>query len=557
MSYKVYAGVQTGVDVWETKTCIYDPTDYTDTKKLISPTLTREVGKAGSLEFTLPLGNVAHSALQKMRTTVSVEQDGARIWEGRPMSHEQDFMLRQKVFCEGELAYLNDSSVAPYTAKDVTIKQFLSFLLENHTGMVDAYKAFTCGNVGFPSTSVVVPELHNCVMKLDHMAGTPDSDGDYMYEYGLYTSSGVQLVSQYEVGFSDDDTAPDPSAYRWTLNVKYEASSIDGQIWRTGEGLFSVSVNVALSLDGDGQTHEATQRTVTPDITCATHSKSFPPETEYNLKDTVSKKWKIEKQGDGYAVLFNGVALPDSSVVRYDSAPRYTFGDGQNFGVTWDVIQNELVDVYGGYLIVRHENGARYLDYVREVQEKNGQPIAFGTNLLDLNSYVKAEDIVTRVIAVGKKKSGWFLWRHESTITATANDTAAQKLFGIITRIIVIDGTASTTQSLLDAANAELSKNLRYLDGITVKAVDLKDAGVDIARLGFGKMTHIYSSPHGVNTWLLCSKIVEPLDAQDKKEFTLGIDFSSVSDLQALSARKASDAYDLSRSLKGYASAKG
>lgn len=557
MSYKVYAGVQTGVDVWETKACIYDPADYTDTKKLISPTLTREVGKAGSLEFTLPLGNVAHSALQKMRTTVSVEQDGARIWEGRPMSHEQDFMLRQKVFCEGELAYLNDSSVAPYTAKDVTIKQFLSFLLENHTGMVDAYKAFTCGNVGFPSTSVVVPELHNCVMKLDHMAGTPDSDGDYMYEYGLYTSSGVQLVSQYEVGFSDDDTAPDPSAYRWTLNVKHEASSIDGYIWRTGEGLFSVSVNVALSLDGDGQTHEATQRTVTPDITCATHSKSFPPETEYDLKDTVSKKWKIEKQGDGYAVLFNGATLPDSSVVRYDSAPRYTFGDGQNFGVTWDVIQNELVDVYGGYLIVRHENGARYLDYVREVQEKNGQPIAFGTNLLDLNSYVKAEDIVTRVIAVGKKKSGWFLWRHESTITATANDTAAQKLFGIITRIIVIDGTASTAQSLLDAANAELSKNLRYLDGITVKAVDLKDAGVDIARLGFGKMTHIYSSPHGVNTWLLCSKLVEPLDAPDKKEFTLGIDFSSVSDLQALSARKASDAYDLSRSLKGYASAKG
>lgn len=557
MSYKVYAGVQTGVDVWETKACIYDPADYTDTKKLISPTLTREVSKAGSLEFTLPLGNVAHSALQKMRTTVSVEQDGVRIWEGRPMSHEQDFMLRQKVFCEGELAYLNDSSAAPYTAKDVTIKQFLSFLLENHTGMVDAYKAFTCGNVGFPSTSVVVPELHNCVMKLDYMAGTPDSNGDYRYEYGLYTSSGVQLVSQYEAGYSDDDTAPDPSAYRWTLNVKYEASSIDGYIWRTGEGLFSVSVNVALSLDGDGQTHEATQRTVTPDITCATHSKSFPPETEYDLKDTVSKKWKIEKQGDGYAVLFNGAALPDSSVVRYDSAPRYTFGDGQNFGVTWDVIQNELVEVYGGYLIVRHENGARYLDYVREVQEKNGQPIAFGTNLLDLNSYVKAEDIVTRVIAVGKKKSGWFLWRHESTITATANDTAAQKLFGIITRIIVIDGTASTTQSLLDAANAELSKNLRYLDGITVKAVDLKDAGVDIARLGFGKMTHIYSSPHGVNTWLLCSKIVEPLDAPEKKEFTLGIDFSSVSDLQALSARKASDAYDLSRSLKGYASAKG
>lgn len=553
MSYKIYAGVQSAVDVWTTKACIYDPGDQSGTKKLVSPTLTRSVGKAGSLEFTIPLGNVAHSALQKLRMTVSVEQDDAEIWQGRVMSHEQDFMLRQKVYCEGELAYLNDSSVAPYTAKDVTIKQFLSFLLENHTGMVDAYKSFVCGNVGFPSTSVVVPELHNCVMKLEYMAGTPDSDGDYRYEYGLYTSSGVQLVSQYEVGYSDDDTAPDPSAYSWTLNEKHADSSINGYIWRTGNGLFSVSVNVALPLDGDGQTHEATQRTVTPDITCATHSKSLPPETEYDLKDTVSKNWKIEKKGDGYAVLFNGAALPDSSVVRYDSAPRYTFGDGRNFGVTWDVIQKELVDVYGGYLIVRHENGARYLDYVQEVQEKNGQPIAFGTNLLDLSSYVKAEDIVTRVIAVGKKKSGWFLWKHESTITATANDTAAQKLFGIITRIIVIDGTASTVQSLRNAADEELSKNLRYVDGLTIKAVDLRDAGIDISRLGFAKQTHIYSAPHGVDTWLLCTKLVEPLDAPDKKEFTFGAEFSSISDLQALSARKASDAYDLSRALKGYA----
>ena len=121
----------------------------------------------------------------------------------------------------------------------------------------------------------------------------------------------------------------------------------------------------------------------------------------------------------------------------------------------------------------------------------------------------------------------------------------------------VIDGTESTAQSLQDAADEELANNLRYLDGITVKAVDLKDAGIDIDRIGFCRMTHIYSRPHGVDTWLLCSKLVEPLDAPDKKEFTLGVEFSSISDLQALSARKAGDAYDLSRTLKGYVSAKG
>lgn len=48
---------------------------------------------------------------------------------------------------------------------------------------------------------------------------------------------------------------------------------------------------------------------------------------------------------------------------------------------------------------------ARYLDYVQDATERNVQGITFGTNLLDLTSYVKAEDIVTRVIAIGKKKA--------------------------------------------------------------------------------------------------------------------------------------------------------
>ena len=86
---------------------------------------------------------------------------------------------------------------------------------------------------------------------------------------------------------------------------------------------------------------------------------------------------------------------------------------------------------------------------------------------------------------------------------------------------------------------------------MTVKAVDLKDAGIDIERIAVGKQTHIFSAAHGVDTWLLCSKLVEPLDAPDKKEFTIGTEFSSLSDLQSLTARKASDAYDLSRALKG------
>ena len=159
MSYKVYAGVQTDVDTWETKVCIHDISDITDTKKLISPTLTREVGKAGSLEFTLPLGNVAHSTLQKLMTVVEVQQgdkqkDGKeiwrQIWQGRVMSHEQDFLMRQKIHCEGELAYLNDSGIAPYTAKNVSFSQFLEWIHDNHNAQVDAIRRLFPKSRGHP-----------------------------------------------------------------------------------------------------------------------------------------------------------------------------------------------------------------------------------------------------------------------------------------------------------------------------------------------------------------------------------------------------------------------
>lgn len=551
MSYKVYAGVQTDVDTWETKVCIHDISDITDTKKLISPTLTREVGKAGSFEFTMPLGNVAHSALQKLRTTVEVEQDGVSIWQGRPMSHEQDFLLRQKVYCEGELAYLNDTDVLPYTAKYVTIRQFLDFLCKNHTSLTDSYKSFRIGNVTVKEQKRYVPVAEKCYMKLDYAAGSPDSNGDYYQEWGLYSQNGNRLEKSFSYIYSDYEDVQTPPEKSWKLNeIKTRKGYL---IWRTGDNQFALRRN---AVSQGSKTYDAEQTIVTPSITTPIETYNFDATIKVVKKDTESKTYSIKTEKDGTVnVYVNGVKSADYTPQLVEEL--HDFGDGKNYGKTWDTLQDELVEKYGGYLIVRHSNGIRYLDYLSQITEKNPQPIAFGTNLLDLTSYVKAEDIVTRVVAVGKQTSGWFIWETTKTITATANDLTAQKLFGIITRVIVVDGKASTLQSLQDAADEELANNLRYLDGITVKAVDLKDAGIDTGRIGFGKMTHIYSGPHGVDTWLLCSKLVEPLDTPDKKEFTLGVEFSSISDLQALSARKAGYAYDLSRALKGYAVAKG
>ena len=547
MSYKIYAGTQSGVDTWVTKACIYDPGDITDTKKLISPTLTREVGKAGSLEFTLPLGNVAHSALQKLMTVVEVQQDDKQIWQGRVMSHEQDFLVRQKVYCEGEMAYFNDSGAAPYSASNVSFSQFLEWVCANHNAQVDAFKAFTPGKVQM-DTPMVVPYIDGIQVEKVGQHDDDHENGDYdrYYHYAIKDPISGENLFYEEIEYHHT-AAP----LSWPLN---EERILNGKsVSRIGDNSFRVRYPVAYA---DDKTWNASVSVAHAHVSCPTCDKDFGTYSIYDItKGTESSTYKITEKGGSYSLAINGKT--DSRFAFDTKEPTYSFGDGKNYGKTLDILQSELTDKYDGYLMVRHGTDAdghprRYLDYLQKITDKNPQTIAFGVNMLDLDSYTKAEDICTRVIAFGTKtEKTWPFVDIQSIISQTANDFKAQKIYGIITKVVRAEGNYNNDQSVLNAAEEELAKNLRYLNGMTVKAVDLKDAGIDIDRITIGKQTHIFSAAHGVDTWLLCSKLVEQLDAPDKKEFTIGTEFSSLSDLQSLTAHKASDAYDLSRALKG------
>ena len=535
MSYKVYAGTQTAVGVWDTKACIYDPTGEdlrTTATLLISPTLTREAGKAGSFEFTLPLGNVAHSALQKLKTIVEVEQDGTPIWRGRVMSHDMDFYLRQKVYCEGELAYLNDTALTPYRYPNISIREFLENVIRNHNSQTDKYKAFTVGDVTVFANGPQEP-FQTVYMSGCRPMHHRDSDGDN--EYWLEDADKRWICDTNGVTF--------PAGEYINRDNAICVISYDG-IYQ-GYQLYTVERNIAYK---NGSFYA---------VTVTAHGSKYI----YELGTTPLTNWRL---GDDGAIQSGNSSTGSWSTCTgyylhdFDTSTNeaLSFGDGKNFGTTWDILQSELTDVYGGYFAVRYSDDGktRYLDYLdgEGITDENPQTIEFGVNMLDLNNYVKADNIVTRVIAVGYQKKGWWIFKSTKTIQETANDRAAQSVYGIITRVIVIDGKSITRQKLLDAANEELRKNLRYYDGIEVSAIDLHDAGINTERLSWMKKTRIISKPHGIDTPLVLTKIVEPLDAPDKKKFTFGTSFYSISDLQALSSHKASMAYSIALSSMGY-----
>jgi phage minor structural protein len=132
--------------VWVDGECIYSPVITDIDYKIISPVLTVELNKAGSFEFILPQGNRGYSSIQKMKSLVTIREDGSDIWWGRVTDDQKDYFNRKHVYCEGILAYLMDSIVRPYDHQDDLPVLFRKFI-NDHNSHVDQDKRFTIESI--------------------------------------------------------------------------------------------------------------------------------------------------------------------------------------------------------------------------------------------------------------------------------------------------------------------------------------------------------------------------------------------------------------------------
>lgn len=134
---------------------MYAPTLIESGYVVTSPKLTKEVNKAGSLEFTLPSTNPAYSNYSKMKSLLTVEEDETEIWRGRVSSDERDFYSNKTVFAEGELAFLNDVPYPPYdhSSNGVTVQSYLSKLLTYYNNHCSSYRKILLGTINGAESS--------------------------------------------------------------------------------------------------------------------------------------------------------------------------------------------------------------------------------------------------------------------------------------------------------------------------------------------------------------------------------------------------------------------
>lgn len=236
---------------------------------------------------------------------------------------------------------------------------------------------------------------------------------------------------------------------------------------------------------------------------------------------------------------------------RVDASKQFTVGtisvssadekitvEGDSYATTMDAITEQLLDVYGGYLITRGSGNTRYIDWVETSGANSTQAIEFGTNLLDVTEYISGEDVFTVLIPTGKR-----LTDDEGNFTGYVNiasinggkdyiqnDTAVS-LFGRIETSENWNDVEDASQ-LKSIAEAYLEKCIELAVTLTVKAVDLNLLDVRYEPIRLGDWVRVMSPSHKLDTWFQCTKIVYDLIDPEKTEYVFGVEYSSFTDRQ-------------------------
>lgn len=123
-------------------------------KTVFDPELHLELNTAGSLTFTVPETNASYDKIKKLKSTITVRRDNADIWRGRVLTTDRDFLNRKTFTCEGDLAFLNDVILRPFSYTG-TLEGYLRFVLGKYNAVCDRRRRFELGDVTVIDTSDV------------------------------------------------------------------------------------------------------------------------------------------------------------------------------------------------------------------------------------------------------------------------------------------------------------------------------------------------------------------------------------------------------------------
>lgn len=215
-------------------------------------------------------------------------------------------------------------------------------------------------------------------------------DGYVLHDSNLEQFTLINPVLTVELNKSGEFTFQIANNHVYYDKIINKKSCID--IYHDGEWLWSgrpIGINTALKL----------VKTVTCEGELSYLHDSNQRIAEYHdmsVKDyfttLINKHNAMVDESKQFTV--GNVTVTDSN----DSLYRFS-----NYEDTFDTIQDKLIDRLGGYVLTRHVDGVRYIDYVESYPYITNQIIEIGSNIIDLSLEESSADTISALIPLGKK----------------------------------------------------------------------------------------------------------------------------------------------------------
>ena len=212
-----------------------------------------------------------------------------------------------------------------------------------------------------------------------------------------------------------------------------------------------------------------------------------------------------------------------------DNEDRYL-----NYEKTFDSINKNLIERFGGELRVRKAGDNIYIDYIKEIGEKKNTVIALANNLIAIEQEKDPSEIITRLIPVGAK-----LENSDERLTITSingginyvEDEEAIKEFGVIVDTVNFDDITEAIE-LLNKAKSYLKENNKIKKKYKIDALDLSTIDLNFDSFEVGNKYRVINSLMNIDEELRIIEKTLDINSPQNSSLTFGDKFEDIKDYQ-------------------------
>jgi hypothetical protein len=456
----------------------------------------------------------------RMTSTIRVYKDGEEVWEGRVLTEEQDFFNCRKIYCEGELSYLNDTCQPARDYFNVDLDQFVQSVLNYHNQKVDASKQFAKGIVN--------------VKQKDPETGAPASK---VYRYTQYEKTmetlnklveelGGHLRIRKEGGVRYLDYIDDATYYRTSLQtIKFGKNLLDFTRSYDMSSLCTAVLPTGAVIEDETESSKVGAEVTLYHYPAPSGDQTEGQSTGYilNQKDSQSEVyWTYNEACAGYHTA-RAVVEPDKD---YYVSCRLHGGY-----VMYCVRKN--ADGTGAYSAdTPPKKASTNIGFTDCVETKIHVPIGYHSILL----CGFGDEIPLRVNAAVEKPSEEEQQSEleKYTILEDYDDTDYHQkgsLYVVNQEAVSQYGWIEKRLDLSNIENVDVlyQAAVEYItsgqfDEMTIElsAIDMNLLGIQSDSVWLGDRIRVISEPHGLDKWFPVSKLEIPLDHPVDMKFSLG-----------------------------------